>query len=56
MSRRVSLTRAHKAPSLTGSLSVETGVMVPVMVDSVRLLSSPVSVMDDARDDVADVG
>ena len=38
-----------------GVLSVETGVMVPVMVDSVRLLSSLVSVMDGAGDDVAEV-
>ena len=43
-------------PSHTnGVLSVETGIMVPVMVDSVRLLSSLVSVMDGARDDDAEV-
>ena len=41
-------------PSHTnGDLLEETGILVPVIVDSVLLLSLLMSVMDGARDDVA---
>ena len=39
----------------SGDLLVETGIMMLVLVDSVRLFSSLVSVMDGARDDDAEV-